>query len=64
MGARARVRVLRPHVAELYARLPAKAVADTSKLVLSPMPGLVVSIPVVVGQDTPSPGRVKRTSIA
>ncbi|HBU29507.1 MAG TPA: acetyl/propionyl-CoA carboxylase subunit alpha [Thiobacillus sp.] len=48
---RARVRVLRPHVAELYARLPEKAVADTSKMVLSPMPGLVVSIPVVVGQE-------------
>jgi propionyl-CoA carboxylase alpha chain len=48
---KARVRVLRPHVAELYARLPEKAVADTSKLVLSPMPGLVVSIPVVVGQE-------------
>ena len=48
---RARVRVLRPHVAELYARLPEKVAADTSKMVLSPMPGLVVSIPVVVGQE-------------
>jgi len=50
-AAKARVRVLRPQIAELYARLPEKAVADTSKLVLSPMPGLVVSIPVVVGQE-------------
>lgn len=50
-AARARVRVLRPHVAELYARLPEKVAADTSKMVLSPMPGLVVSIPVVVGQE-------------
>ncbi len=43
-AAKARVRVLRPQIAELYARLPEKAVADTSKLVLSPMPGLVVSM--------------------
>ncbi|WP_395943129.1 acetyl-CoA carboxylase biotin carboxylase subunit [Brevundimonas sp.] len=50
-AARVRVRVLRPHVAELYARLPEKVAPDTSKLVLSPMPGLVVSIPVVVGQE-------------
>ena len=50
-AAKARVRVLRPHVAELYARLPEKVAADTSKMVLSPMPGLVVSIPVVVGQE-------------
>ncbi|NBB52877.1 ATP-grasp domain-containing protein [Rhizobium sp. CRIBSB] len=53
-AARARVRVLRPHVADLYARLPEKVVADTSKLVLSPMPGLVVSIPVTVGQEVKS----------
>ncbi|KAK0331570.1 hypothetical protein LTR94_028403, partial [Friedmanniomyces endolithicus] len=50
-AAKARVRVLRPNVAELYARLPEKQAADTSKLVLSPMPGLVVAIPVVVGQE-------------
>ena len=43
--------MLRPHVAELYARLPEKVAADTSKMVLSPMPGLVVSIPVTVGQE-------------
>ena len=40
-----------PRVAELYARLPEKAAPDTSKLIQSPMPGLVVSIPVVVGQE-------------
>jgi propionyl-CoA carboxylase alpha chain len=50
-AARARVRVLRPRLADLYARLPEKQAADTSKLVLSPMPGLVVSIPVSVGQE-------------
>ncbi|WP_332676424.1 acetyl/propionyl/methylcrotonyl-CoA carboxylase subunit alpha [Brevundimonas sp.] len=50
-AAKARVRVLTPHMAELYARLPEKIAADTSKLIASPMPGLVVSIPVTVGQE-------------
>jgi propionyl-CoA carboxylase alpha chain len=50
-AAKARVRVLTPHTAELYARLPEKIAADTSKLIASPMPGLVVSIPVTVGQE-------------
>ena len=50
-AARARVRVLSPAVAALYARLPEKVAADTSKLIQSPMPGLVVSIPVTVGQE-------------
>jgi propionyl-CoA carboxylase alpha chain len=50
-AARARVRVLTPAIAALYARLPDKIAADTSKLVLSPMPGLVVAIPVTVGQE-------------
>ncbi|MFN3560063.1 MAG: acetyl-CoA carboxylase biotin carboxylase subunit [Brevundimonas sp.] len=50
-AAKARVRVLRPRLAELYARLPEKVAADTSKSILSPMPGLVVAIPVVVGQE-------------
>lgn len=48
---KARVRVLTPRVAEFFARLPEKQAADTSKLVLSPMPGLVVAIPVTVGQE-------------
>jgi propionyl-CoA carboxylase alpha chain len=50
-AARARVRVLSPAVATLYARLPEKVAADTSKLIQSPMPGLVVAIPVAVGQE-------------
>ncbi|HYD06962.1 MAG TPA: acetyl/propionyl/methylcrotonyl-CoA carboxylase subunit alpha, partial [Reyranella sp.] len=50
-AARARVQVLSPRLAELYARLPEKAAADTSKLVVSPMPGLVVSIEVAPGQE-------------
>lgn len=53
-AAKARVRVLRPDVAHLYALLPEKQAADTSKLVLSPMPGLVVDIPVVEGQEVKS----------
>ncbi|WP_298159887.1 acetyl/propionyl/methylcrotonyl-CoA carboxylase subunit alpha [Brevundimonas sp.] len=48
---RARVRVLTPRMAELFARLPEKQAADTSKLIQSPMPGLVVSIAVTVGQE-------------
>ncbi|MBU1385673.1 MAG: acetyl/propionyl/methylcrotonyl-CoA carboxylase subunit alpha [Alphaproteobacteria bacterium] len=50
-AAKARVRVLTPHTAGLYARLPEKVAADTSKLITSPMPGLVVAIPVTVGQE-------------
>jgi len=53
-AARARVRVLTPRAAEMYQRLPEKVAADTSKLVLSPMPGLVVDIPVSVGQEVKS----------
>jgi propionyl-CoA carboxylase alpha chain len=50
-AAEARVKVLTPKVAELYARLPEKQAADTSKLIVSPMPGLVISIDVAVGQE-------------
>jgi len=50
-AARARVLVLTARSAELHDKLPAKAPADTSKLVLSPMPGLVVSMDVAVGQQ-------------
>jgi|TARA_R100000149_G_scaffold47669_1_gene19309 propionyl-CoA carboxylase alpha chain len=48
---RARVRVLSPRHAELYARLPEKVAPDTSRLIQSPMPGLVVAVPVTVGQE-------------
>ncbi|MBJ7483438.1 acetyl/propionyl/methylcrotonyl-CoA carboxylase subunit alpha [Brevundimonas sp.] len=48
---KARVRVLTPRLAELFARLPEKVAADTSKLIQSPMPGLVVAIPVSPGQE-------------
>ena len=50
-AAQARLRVLTPKVADLYGRLPPRAAADTSKQVLSPMPGLVVSMHVTAGQE-------------
>ncbi|USQ97396.1 acetyl-CoA carboxylase biotin carboxylase subunit [Caulobacter sp. RL271] len=49
-AAKARVLVLTPRSAELHGKLPAKQAADTSKLILSPMPGLVVSMDVSQGQ--------------
>jgi biotin carboxyl carrier protein len=50
-AAKARVLVLTRRSAELHDKLPEKQAADTSKLVLSPMPGLVVSMDVVTGQQ-------------
>ncbi|MEM6900976.1 MAG: biotin/lipoyl-containing protein, partial [Pseudomonadota bacterium] len=53
-GAALPVLVTRPRIADLYQRLPEKEAPDTSKLIMSPMPGLVVSIDVEVGQDVKS----------
>jgi propionyl-CoA carboxylase alpha chain len=50
-GAQAHVLVLTPRSAELHGKLPPKTAADTSRMVLSPMPGLVVSIDVIAGQE-------------
>ena len=50
-GAALNAAILRPRVAELLAKMPPKAAADTSKLLLCPMPGLVVSIAVAEGQE-------------
>jgi propionyl-CoA carboxylase alpha chain len=50
-AAKARVLVLTPRSADLHDKLPEKQAADTSKLVLSPMPGLVVSMDVITGQQ-------------
>ena len=50
-AAQAKVLVLTPRSAELHEKLPEKAPADTSKMVISPMPGLVVSMDVTVGQE-------------
>jgi len=44
-------RVMTPRLAALAALMPEKQAPDTSKLVRCPMPGLVVAINVVVGQE-------------
>jgi len=43
--------VLSPRAAELLVMMPGKQPADTSRLVLSPMPGLLTQIVVVEGQE-------------
>ena len=50
-AAQQRVMVLSARSAELHAKLPPKKAADTAKMILSPMPGLVVSIDAVPGQE-------------
>ena len=51
LGVEARVLMCTPFQADLHSRLPEKQKPDTSKLIMSPMPGLVVSVAVAVGQD-------------
>jgi propionyl-CoA carboxylase alpha chain len=46
-----RVQILSPRAAELLALMPAKKAADTSRLLLSPMPGLLSAITVAPGQE-------------
>ncbi|HZZ37413.1 MAG TPA: biotin/lipoyl-containing protein [Caulobacteraceae bacterium] len=46
-----KVLVLTPVSAELHERLPEKTPPDTSRQVISPMPGLVVSMDVEVGEE-------------
>ncbi len=53
-AAQAHVLVLTPRSAELHEKLPPKAPADTSRTVLSPMPGLVVSMDVAPGREVKS----------
>ena len=43
--------VLSPHIAKLNALMPVKMPPDTSKMLLSPMPGLLVSLAVEEGQE-------------
>ena len=50
-GMSADARVMTPRTAELEQLMPKKKPADTSKLLLCPMPGLVVAISVVEGQE-------------
>jgi propionyl-CoA carboxylase alpha chain len=51
LGVEEKVLVCTPYTADLHSRLPEKQKPDTSKLIMSPMPGLVVSVAVAVGQD-------------
>jgi propionyl-CoA carboxylase alpha chain len=46
-----RAQVLSPRAAELLVMMPKKQPADTSRLVLSPMPGLLTAINVEAGQE-------------
>ena len=50
-GTEADVKVLNPRAAELEALMPVKAPPDLSKYLLSPMPGLLVSVAVAAGQE-------------
>jgi propionyl-CoA carboxylase alpha chain len=50
-GADVKVHVRTPRQAELAALMPEKQAADTSKLLLCPMPGLVVKLDVEAGQE-------------
>jgi len=50
-GHRTDALVLSPRAAELAARIPEKPAPDLSRFLLSPMPGLLVSLAVAVGQE-------------
>ncbi|WP_170325798.1 acetyl-CoA carboxylase biotin carboxylase subunit [Ruegeria arenilitoris] len=50
-GADLKVHVRRPHQAALAKLMPEKLPPDTSKMLLCPMPGLIVKIDVEVGQE-------------
>ncbi|MBY6067013.1 acetyl/propionyl/methylcrotonyl-CoA carboxylase subunit alpha [Leisingera aquaemixtae] len=50
-GADLQVKVRTPRQAELAALMPEKVAPDTSKMLLCPMPGLIVKVDVEVGQE-------------
>jgi len=50
-GATLAVKVLPPRAAELLSQIPEKQAPDLSRFLLSPMPGLLVSVAVDEGQD-------------
>ncbi|HVA15699.1 MAG TPA: acetyl-CoA carboxylase biotin carboxylase subunit, partial [Stellaceae bacterium] len=50
-GAVLDLKVLSPQAAEALARMPAKKVPDLSRHLLSPMPGLLISLAVAEGQE-------------
>ncbi|CAN7352100.1 acetyl/propionyl/methylcrotonyl-CoA carboxylase subunit alpha [Phenylobacterium sp. LjRoot225] len=53
-AAASHVLVLTERSADLHGKLPPKKAADTSKMILSPMPGLVVSLEAEVGREVRS----------
>ena len=57
-GTRIDALVVSPRMAELHALMPHKAAPDMSRYVLSPMPGLLVDVAVVVGQRVQAGERV------
>ena len=57
-GTRIDALVVSPRMAELHALMPHKAPADMSRYVLSPMPGLLAEVSVVVGQKVQAGERV------
>ena len=50
-GAELRVLLRTRRAADIAARMPPKVAPDTSRLVRSPMPGLIVAVAVAAGQD-------------
>jgi propionyl-CoA carboxylase alpha chain len=50
-GVQADMQVMSARAADLLALMPVKAAADTSKFLLSPMPGLLTHVAVKVGQE-------------
>jgi propionyl-CoA carboxylase alpha chain len=53
-GVTVQAQVATPRGAELHQKIPEKQKADTSKLIVSPMPGLIVSIDAKPGQEVKS----------
>jgi len=53
-GYQGEIRIMSSFAAELLNRMPVKKAADTSKQLISPMPGLLVSVEVEVGQEVES----------
>jgi propionyl-CoA carboxylase alpha chain len=50
-GFQGEIRIISSLAAELLSRMPVKKLADTSKKLLSPMPGLLVSLEVSIGDE-------------
>ncbi len=50
-GAKVKVRIRSPRNAELAALMPEKLPPDTSKMLLCPMPGLIVKVDVAEGDE-------------